>query len=124
MNTLKVVLAQALPAYHPGEALEGTAEWELSMPTKQLELRLCWTTDAPAGSEEPVVLKTETIEAPSPEGRRRFRWELPEGPWSFEGKLFSVKWFLELVDEADERGRTEFVLSPTGQPLRNGPPTA
>jgi hypothetical protein len=48
-----------------------------------------------------------------------FRFELPEGPWSFEGKLFSIQWSLDVVSTTEDvLARVDFVLSPSGSPLR------
>jgi hypothetical protein len=122
MTSLRIALAEPLTAFLPGGFVEGDAGWELSDPAESLELKLCWTTDARVGHGDPVDARKETIENPGAEGRRKFRLELPEGPWSFEGKLFSLKWFVELSQGDHHYGRAEFVLSPTGKPIRTRDP--
>jgi len=111
MTALRIVLKEALPAFHPGEVLEGRLEGELAEP---VDLRLTWRTEGAVGREEPEIVRTERLETLAP-----FQFKLPEGPWSFEGKLFSIHWSLEAVSTAEDvLARVDFVLSPSGSPLR------
>lgn len=107
MTGIRIVLKETLPAFRPGEVLEGHVEGEES---HSQELRLCWTTGEP---EKPEVVRVEPLGPCSGDGRHPFRVELPDGPWSFEGKLFSIQWGVEVGS-----ARAEFILSPTGQALR------
>lgn len=116
MSGLTIVLSQALPAFHPGEAVEGEVQWNLTEPTDELMLELIWMTQTKSGSEDEEVAGCERFAVTDLKGSAKFRFELPESPWSFEGRLFSVKWRLELA--GDDVVRTEIVVSPTGQPIR------
>ena len=118
MTWVNVALSDALPAYRPGESLEAEAEWELDGDGSALELRLCWRIESPSGSPDPVVVRTERLEGLDSKGRRKIRVELPDGPWSFEGKLFSVEWFVEVASGDHISRKARFVLSPTGEPIR------
>lgn len=117
MSGLRITLSQALPAFQPGEAVEGEVHWDLPDYTGELELTLRWTTEAKTGTEEPEEVGTERIEVQASPGSRPFRFELPAAPWSFEGRMISVKWFL-VLEGAGEEARTEIIVSPTGQPVR------
>jgi hypothetical protein len=90
-------------------------------PLDELEVILSWTTTAMTGSEEPVEVDSKRFVIDKPKGSLPFRFELPQNPWSFEGKLFSVKWSLG-VDGLSNDARTEIVVSPTGQPIRPSAP--
>lgn len=50
--------------------------------------------------------------------RRDFRFRLPAGPYSFEGKLITLAWALEAVIAGAVLGRLEITVSPTGEPVR------
>lgn len=121
MSGVRIVLSQALPAYHPGETVEGEVQWEFSEPESTLEVTLNWTTEAMTGSEEPEEVDSVLFDITPLKGSLPFRFVLPGSPWSFEGKLFSVKWFLEVAGY-DDQARTEIVVSPTGQPIRPSAP--
>lgn len=122
MSSCKVTLEDASRPISPGQSLSGEAEWELSEDVEALEVRLCWTTEAMHGSEPPVIVKAEEIDHPARRGHRHFRYDLPAGPWSFEGKLFSVEWYVELSAQTRELARASFILSPFGQPVRTRGP--
>jgi hypothetical protein len=112
---VRIVLAEALPAFRPGEAVEGRVEWEPADTPERLDLRLCWTTEGAAGTEEPEIVRIEPMDG---EGRYSFRLELPEGPWSYEGNLFSIRWHVEVALGSEPLGKVGFIVSPTGQALR------
>lgn len=121
MSGVRIVLSQALPAYHPGETVEGEVQWDFSEPESTLEVTLNWTTEAKTGSEDPEEVDSVLLDIAELKGTLPFRFVLPESPWSFEGRLFSVKWYLEVADYGAE-ARTEIVVSPTGQPIRPSVP--
>ncbi len=117
MSGLRIVLTQTLPAFQPGEAVEGEVQWDLPEYTGELELTLRWTTEAKGEAEEPEGVGSQVVEVQASPGSRPFRFALPAGPWSFEGRLVSVKWSL-LLEGAGEEASTEIVVSPTGRPIR------
>jgi hypothetical protein len=57
--------------------------------------------------------------------RRSFSLQLPEGPYSFSGKLISLAWALELVAEPGSRAsRIEITVSPTRREILITPTAA
>jgi len=55
--------------------------------------------------------------------RREFRFRLPEGPYSFSGKLISLLWAIEVVaSPGDMAGRAGIVVSPSGREVVIGRP--
>ena len=51
---------------------------------------------------------------------RPFRFGLPQGPMSFQERLVSVKWAIDLVARAgkDTVRRRDLVVTPTDRPLK------
>lgn len=124
MTQLNVEFPEAKPALRPGDTIAGEASWTLSEPTSSLRIKLAWTTDGQGVGDEPVTVESQTIDQPATEGRQAFTFRLPDGPWSFEGRLFSVQWYVELEESPHRYDRAEFVLSPTGAPIRTAPDDA
>jgi len=118
MSHLQVTLSADPAAFRPGEAVSGEASWELDEALSVLELKLCWTTDGSFGvGGDPVVVHRESLTVNEPHEHRAFRFELPQGPWSFQGKLFSVRWFVELAIDDYRYQRADFVLGPAGKAI-------
>lgn len=98
----------------PFDELSGSVRWDGEAPADGAELRLFWIT-AGRGTEESMVIARQPIGP----GGGRFRFELPDAPYSFSGTLVSVRWALELVVDDDEvAAARDFILSPTGGELR------
>lgn len=105
----------------PGATLSGVARWRLPSPAAVLELRLFWYTRG-KGTQDVAIVQTIPLPASRVQGEHSFQIELPEGPYSFSGRLISLIWALELVAEPGNRAaRVEFVLSPTGEEILIGP---
>jgi hypothetical protein len=100
-------------AFLPGETVEGTASWRLDRVAETAELRLFWYTEG-KGDQDVGVVSVIPFANPGLQDQRAFRVTLPDGPFSFSGKLISLAWALELVIEPGSRaGRTEITVSPT-----------
>ena len=112
MSDLKIQLAAGRMAFDPGEELTGTAAWKLDKPPRSVELRLLWFTRG-QGEEDACVVETVRFDHPIQDDSRPFRFRLPDGPYSFSGKLFSLVWALELVVEpSKENARQEITIAP------------
>jgi hypothetical protein len=82
-----------------------------------VELRLFWFTKGKGAGDLTVVDKVR-FDAPTERERRRFQLMLPEGPYSFVGRLVSLVWAVELVVlPGDEAARTELVIAPGARPV-------
>lgn len=104
------------PAYRPGETVELTGLWALRAAPRSIEARLFWFTRG-KGSEDLEVVAMQPAAGTPAAGEHRFRFTLPDGPWSFSGKLITLQWAVELV--ADElSARWEFTLGPDGREVR------
>jgi hypothetical protein len=113
MDSIQVETQGGANAFLPGEVVEGMVSWQLDRPADRAELRLFWYTEG-KGDQDVQVVETVSFANPEPQDHRGFRVRLPEGPYSFSGKLISLTWALELVVEPGSRaGRLAITVSPT-----------
>jgi hypothetical protein len=104
-------------AFTPGERITGEASWELGSAPKTAELRLVWST---AGRGIQDISIVETIPFPNPQATetRLFAFTLPDGPYSFSGKLIALTWALELtIEPGDQFAQLEIVIAPGGHEI-------
>ena len=105
-------------SFRPGDVVEGTVRWQFAEPPEEIELRLFWATEG-RGDEDLEVVETVPFENPGAMDRRTFRMRLPQGPYSFSGKLITLTWGLEaLAQPGDRAGSVQITLSPTGEEIR------
>jgi hypothetical protein len=97
----------------PREAIELTGEWSLAQAPESVEARLFWFTRG-KGTQDVGIVETQSVELLQMNGRQRFRFKLPEAPYSFSGRLISIVWAVELVANDDQTARWEFMLAPAG----------
>lgn len=117
MSELKIGIRDDRKSFRPGERLQGGVGWKLDDPPKSVEARLFWYTRG-KGVEDVEVVATVPFEQPGREDARPFEFPLPEGPYSFSGKLISLIWAVELVAQpSGQATRVEFVLSPSGREI-------
>jgi len=97
----------------PFGKLKGTVKWGRDERPGRLELRLFWMTRG-RGTEELGIIDRRPLEVRP--GETPFEFELPAGPYSCSGRLVSIVWAVELVDDdGDGVALREFVLSPDGR---------
>ena len=128
----------------PGEELSGEVTWDLGEPPADGELQLRWDTSGKGDPESAIVGTVSLAELPripDPSGasgghpyrtgttagdevppleardRRRFRFRLPERPYSLSGKLLTITWSVEVV-AGGAKQRTVIVLSPSGREMK------
>lgn len=122
MNTLGVALEGGQTAYRPGDDVRGVASWTLEEPPKAVEVRLFWHTQG-KGDQDVEVVETTAFQNPGQTDLREFRFRLPDGPYSFSGKLISLLWAIEVVaSPGDMAGRAGIVVSPSGREVVIGRP--
>ena len=123
MSEFSIITDELRAAYLPGEEIRGRVSWRVDERPEWVELRLSWVTSG-EGAPDDAVVATDSFEAPSDEDERSFSFRAPVGPHSFQGRLISLTWVLELFcygyDDVCER--IEIVISPTGEPRRLHPP--
>lgn len=103
-------------AFVPADTIRGQVTWmsEDADSPEQAELRLFYYT-AGKGTRDVEVIDSRPVPQPGSNGQFDYEFQLPEGPYSFSGKLISVIWALEFQFGRDATERLEFTLSPTGE---------
>jgi hypothetical protein len=98
--------------FGPGDTIQGMAGWQLDVPPKKIQLFLMWYTMGKGDEDACVVEECEIVTRSSRE-EKPFSFDLPDRPYSFEGKLIALQWTLELVThDPDEVHRLDFMVSP------------
>jgi hypothetical protein len=122
MSELTVELENGKLAFAPGEEVRGSASWTLDGDPQSVEVRLFWRTEG-KGTQDVEIVDSKAFDGPGPKDRREFRLKVPEGPYSFSGKLVAIVWSVEVVAEpGSQAGRQDIVVSPTGKPIVPPPP--
>lgn len=97
--------------FKPNSRVKGTVTWQLDKTPKDVSVRLFWYTRG-RGTED-VQLADEIQLGADRQGQRGFDLNIPEGPYSFSGKLISLIWGVEAVARpGGECGREEITVSP------------
>ena len=105
-------------SFRPGDVVEGTVRWQLPEPPEEIELRLFWSTEG-KGDQDLELMQTVPFGNPGALDCRTFRVRLPEGPYSFSGKLITLRWALEVVAQpGDHAGNLFLTVSPTGEEIQ------
>ncbi len=115
--SISVRIQDPRDCWSPDERMEVVVEWSSVDPVDEVEIRLLWVISG-RGDEEEGAVATERIENPGTSSRHQLEFRLPRGPWSFDGELVTINWFVDAVLwPSGEQTQTEFTLSPTGAPL-------
>jgi hypothetical protein len=114
MNELQIITDDGATWFKPGGSVAGELRWRLAGDdTEALELRLFWHTSG-KGTNDVGVVACQRIEGPGRSGSRCFAFNLPEGPYSFTGKLITLAWALELEQvPGGEVTRLDLRVGPT-----------
>jgi hypothetical protein len=117
MNGIRIEI-DGEPAREPGREVTGTVHWTLAAPPASIYTRLFWYT-AGKGDRDLSVVDESSTTTSSARGSLPFRFRLPEGPYSFSGKLISLIWAIEAIAEpAGDSGRAELTVGPGGREAR------
>jgi hypothetical protein len=115
MDQLDITLRQDKTDYAPHEKVEGNVRWRLESSPHRIEVSLLWYTSG-RGRQNVGVADTLKIDHPNAVGSRDFTFRLPEGPYSFAGKLITLTWAIEATSFPGKHTvRQEIVVSPTGR---------
>ena len=106
--------------FAPRETIRGVIEWNRDTDPRRLDLSLFWYT-AGKGTRDIGMVHNVWFDNPGAHGSKDFSFTLPEGPYSFSGKLISVIWAIELTcSPGSETTRREIILSPSGKEILLG----
>ena len=98
MDTLTLSLTQKPQELVPGQEIDGRVGWQLDDAPKRASLRLFWYTEG-RGNQDVGIVEEEEFARVRASHDEEFRFTLPGSPYSFSGKLISLRWAIELVIE-------------------------
>jgi len=117
MEYLRIELGAHGSLIKPGSTVEGNVEWALEHVPERIEIRLLWYTEGRGTRDVGIVGRQSYTHQPDM-GRQPFSLKAPDGPYSFEGRLITLRWILEAaVDPGDMVTRENLILGPTGTPV-------
>lgn len=102
--------------FMPGESLHGLAGWELDRAPKQVLVRLSWYTDG-KGDRDVEVVAEERFDNPPAVDAQTFSFDLPDRPYSFSGRLISLRWALELIVDGHHSKKLDLLIAPDGHEI-------
>jgi hypothetical protein len=115
-GTLSLVPVAGGAARKPSETVELMAAWNLTETPQSLAILLSWWTSG-KGTPDAAAVSSQAIAPRGPKGEKQVGVVLPDGPYSFSGKLISLRWKVELVANEELACAWEFVLAPDGAEL-------
>jgi hypothetical protein len=117
MSTLELILPEQRTAFEPNEVIQVIGEWTLEPGQTVVEMRLTWYTSGKGGTDCEVIHRWR-FDNPGLRDSKAVEVTLPNQPYSFSGKLISLRWAFELIAEpSGESTRADFVLSPSGREI-------
>jgi hypothetical protein len=115
MNELNIHLNSDTNTFAPGQTIVGAISWQLDEEPQKLTLALHWYTQSRATKQSGMADCIE-FERPGCNGSKDFSFEIPQGPYSFQGRLLSLNWVLELApSHGIGLARQPITVSTTGQ---------
>ncbi len=106
-------------SYAPGDIVSGTVTWELeNKHPKQIVVKLIWVTEG-KGDVDTKEVKQEIVNNPATSGSYEFHLKLPLFPWSYEGKLFALKWNVVIDIDSHNLSSTPIVCGPNKEPIKS-----
>jgi hypothetical protein len=115
--SISIQITEGRTAFRPGELIGGAISWSLPVAPTRLTLELFWTTRG-KGTVDSQVVESMRIDHPAAGGEQPFGLKIPNGPYSFSGKLVSLLWALRLVvHPSEEQAQVNLTISPSGQEI-------
>ena len=112
MSTIKVQLDGDRTHFYPGEQLTGRGAWHLEEAPEAVEVRLLWHTSG-KGTRDTNVVESIELQGEGVWGDDTFSIPIPDGPYSFSGKLVTLNWAIEIVAEpSNESFAIELTVGP------------
>lgn len=92
----QIVLDDPAGSFRPGDTVTGSALWSYVRAPRALAVRLAWSSDG-KGTPEDHTVETQDIAGPASSDRVRFRFTFPDVPYSYNGSILSIDWYVQLV---------------------------
>lgn len=116
MPELRLETHEDQTQFEPGRVLHGLAGWEFDDPPRSAEIRLSWYTEG-KGTQDVRVMHRERFDDVVAVDARIFEITLPSEPYSFSGKLITLRWALELIVDDAHSKRIDLVIAPEGREI-------
>jgi hypothetical protein len=114
---LELTLEDGRTGFQPGARLTGVAAWSAPAAPRGMELRLSWAMQGRGGRDFKIA-DTVPLPAPAATERRPFILTLPEGPYSFRGRLVTLTWTVALVAlPGEEKTHLDLIVAPGGKTI-------
>lgn len=118
MQPLSIEIAGGFDAFEPGDAFDGVVRWNLSEAPRTLDLELILKTFG-KGDSDLLRASILSIPATTPTGEYNFHFDVPLGPYSFDGVLISARWMLHLFStHPKESVELPITIAPGGVALK------
>lgn len=118
MSMIEVEIDGGRTAFEPGDTITGSASWDLPGPPSSLDVCLVWLAKGGSATQQDGVAARVALEGARSRDTRTFELQAPDGPYSYDGRLLTITWAVEVQAEPGSRsGRTELVIAPGGRPL-------
>jgi hypothetical protein len=116
MSSLQVQLDREW--VRPGGTVRARLHWELDDRPDKLVVRLLWYTEG-RGTRDVGVIAEEELAFSGLTGDTEVELAVPEGPYSFSGRLITLRWVVELAVEPEgEAEQAPLVVGPTPVPVQ------
>jgi len=118
MNMIRIDYPEETMAKAPGSTLDLNLEWDELGNTDEILINLFWTVKSPTSGDgaEGAVERSESLTGIGSSGSRKISIELPAGPYSYQGKSFSIQWGIEAIAKPTmDCDLKKFVLAPAAR---------
>jgi hypothetical protein len=117
MSSISLELKDGKISYRPGERISGSVKWDLDKDVKYIAINVFWYTEG-IGEQDSEIAAAEKIDMPFKSGSNDFSIQLPEAPFSYSGKITSLKWAVEATTPKDKiKDVKDFTLSPDNEKI-------
>lgn len=113
---LEIALAGNKAEFAPGEHIEGRVVWSGTEAPEGLVVALMYQTEG-RGTRDTNHVEEIDVQASTGAGEQSFRFAVPEGPYTFDGTLISLRWFIEASCEETTETKA-IVVSPWVETVR------
>ena len=107
---LEIVLDGNRAEFAPGEVISGVVRWDPATSPSRLGIALAFRTEG-RGTQDSASVAELDLDAQSAGGEAAFRFTAPRAPYTFDGTLISLRWFL-LATSRKDNAEFPITLSP------------
>lgn len=98
--------------YQPREMVQGSIQWQLTKPPKEVILQIGWQTEG-RGTQDNRVEYEQIFVSDSHSGTENFYCKLPTSPYSFIGKLIELNWsIIAYTKKGNIQASTDIIVAP------------